>query len=447
MAKRVRIGAGAGYAGDRWDPAVELAEKGNLDYLAFECLAERTIAREHLARIKDPAAGFNPLLAERVRAVLPSCLENKVRILTNMGAANPEGAARRVCDIAEEDKLGPVTCAVVLGDDVRDVVGTMPSLKLLESGEPLESIIDRVASANAYLGADAILPALQTDAEVIVTGRVADPSLFLAPMMHALNWSYDDYERMAQGSLTGHLLECAGQVTGGYFADPGKKDVQGLDRLGFPFADVFEDGRSVIGKVDGSGGRVDRMTCAEQLLYEIHDPAHYITPDCVLDVTDVSFAEIAPDQVEALGATAQPRTDTYKVSVGYFDGYIGEGQMSYGGINAVERARLAGQVIVDRLKARGFSYDDWRTELIGMESLHGPARERPEPYEVRLRVVGRTNDRKTADAIGLETETLLTNGPAGGAGDFKATREIYAVQSVLLPRHHVTPRIDLVGRA
>lgn len=441
MTATVRIGAGAGYAGDRWEPAVELAEHGRLDFLAFECLAERTIAREHLARIKDPEAGFNPLLVERIRAVLPACQRNGVRILTNMGAANPVGAAKTIRAIAEEDGLAPPDVAVVLGDDVSDIVADMPALTLMETGAPLESIMATMASANAYLGADAILPALAADADIVVTGRVADPSLFLAPMIHHLGWDYDDYGRLAQGVLTGHLLECAGQITGGYFADPGKKDVPGLDRLGFPFADVTGDGTVTIGKVEGSGGRIDRMTCTEQLLYEVHDPARYITPDCVLDVTGVAFEPAGPDRMRAEGAKASPRTDTLKVSVGYFDGYIGEGQISYGGINAVARARLAGAVITSRLKQRGFAYDDWRTELIGIDSLHGPGADRAEPYEVRLRVVGRSHDRKSAEAIGLETETLLTNGPAGGAGDFKAVRDVYAVQSVLLPRHLVKPHI------
>lgn len=442
MSERVRVGAGAGYAGDRWDPALELAEKGGLDFLAFECLAERTIARENLARLRDETLGYNPLLAERVRAVLPTCIANGVRVITNMGAANPIGAAKRICEIAAEEGVA-ARAAVVLGDDVREAVAGMPGLELMETGEPLESILPRMASANAYLGADAIVAALRTGAEVVVTGRVADPSLFLAPMIHQLGWDYDDYARMADGTVAGHLLECAGQVTGGYFADPGKKDVGGLARLGFPFAEVSRDGALVLGKVDGSGGRLDEMTCAEQLLYEIHDPANYITPDCVLDVTDVGFEVVGPDRVRVSGARARPRTSTYKVSVGYFDGYIGEGQISYGGINATARARLAGEVVRERLAMRGFTYDELRVELIGVESLHGPAAGRPEPYETRLRVAGRTQDRKAAEAVGLDLETLYTNGPAGGAGAFSMVQEVFAVQSVLLPRELVTPTVQV----
>ncbi len=441
----VRIGAGAGYAGDRWDPAVELVERGEIQYLGFECLAERTIARENLARHHDPDAGYNPFLAERIRAVLKAAHERNVVILSNMGAANPEGAARHVGAIAEEEGVANIKVAAVLGDDVREVIAGRPEMVLMETGAPLESILPRMASANAYLGADAIVPALAVGADVVITGRVADPSLFLAPMIHHLGWSYDDYSLLAQGTAAGHLLECAGQVTGGYFADPGVKDVPDLARLGFPRADIGLYGAVSISKPPESGGRIDRMTCAEQLLYEVHDPSRYITPDCVLDMTDIAFREWSGDRVTVTGARATPRTDTYKVSVGYFDGYIGEGQISYGGINAVARARLAGDVVRERLAMRGFHYDDLRVELIGLESLHGADGARPEPYEVRLRVAGRTADRRAAEAVGQDLDTLLTNGPAGGAGADRQVREIYSVQSVLLPRDQVTPHFSMVA--
>ena len=233
-------------------------------------------------------------------------------------------------------------------------------------------------------------------------------------------------------------------MTGGYFADPGVKDVAGLARLGFPFADVSDDGEVTIGKCDGSGGRIDTATCTEQLLYEVDDPAAYVTPDCVLDMTGIAFDEAGRDRVALSGARAQPRTDTYKVSIGYFDGYLGEGLLSYGGPNAVARARLAGEIVAERLRLRGFAYDALDARLIGIDSLHGSGAGRPEPYEVRLRVTGRTQDEKAAQAVGFEVAALYTNGPAGGAGDAASVREILAVQSVLLPRDVVTPRVEVV---
>ena len=448
MAKdRVRIGSGAGFAGDRWEPAVELVERGGLDYIAFECLAERTIARETLSLRRGRGSGYNPQLEERMRAVLPAAAARAVTVLSNMGAAEPLAAGRRTSEIAAALGLRDRRCAVLLGDDVREIAAARPGLPLMESAAPLESILPRMASANAYLGADAVASALATGAPVAMTGRVADPSLFLGPIMHALGWAYEEDDRLAQGTAAGHLLECAGQVSGGYFADPGVKDVPGLARLGFPFADVTAAGAVTIGKCAGSGGRIDAATCTEQLLYEVDDPAAYVTPDCVLDLSGVALREVGPDRVAVHGAQARPRTATYKVSVGYFDGWLGEGQLSYGGANAVARARLAGEIVAERLRLRGFAYDALRTDLIGLDSLHGPGDGRPEPYEVRLRVTGRTQERKAAEAVGFEVAALYTNGPAGGAGDSAAVREILAVQSVLLPRDLVRPRVEVVEAA
>jgi len=443
--EHLRIGAGAGFAGDRWEPAVELVEHGEIDVIAFECLAERTIARETLALRRGEGPGYNPKLEERFRAVLPACAAKGIRVVTNMGAAAPEAAARTVCAIAAEHDLTDFSTAVLLGDDVRDVISRRPELRLLETGEPLESVLPRMASANAYLGADAVAAALASHALVVMTGRVADPSLFVGPMLHAFGWRYDDYDRLAQATAAGHLLECAGQVTGGYFADPGVKDVPALARLGFPFADVSAGGDVAISKLPRAGGRVDVQTCSEQLLYEVGDPGAYITPDCVLDMQGIKLTEVARDRVKVEGARARPRTPTYKVSVGYFDGYLGEGELSYGGPNAVARARLAGDVVKERLAMLGFEFNDLRIDLIGLDSLHGPADGRPEPYEVRLRVAGRTARREAAEAVGWEVSALYTNGPSGGAGDYVNVREILAVQSVLLPRELAPFRVELVS--
>ena len=324
-------------------PALELAERGDIDYLVFECLAERTVARENLSRTKNPDQGYSPSLHERLRMVLPACMERGIRIVTNMGAANPVGGARATRREAKDLGLGDVPVAVVLGDDVLSVVRTLPGLTIMENGEPLESILPKVMSANAYLGADVMCEALSTGAPIVLTGRVADPSLFLAPMMHEFDWSYDDLPKLAQGTAAGHLLECTASVTGGCFGWPGKKDVPDLARNGFPFADVGPDGAISIGKTPGTGGRLDVMTCTEQLIYEMHDPTAYITPDCVLDITEIALVQEAHDRVRLEGAKARPRTDTYKVTVGYADGYIGEGEVSYGGIDAGRAREMGGR--------------------------------------------------------------------------------------------------------
>lgn len=443
--RRVRIGAGAGYSGDRIEPAVELAEHGQLDYLVFECLAERTIAIAQQARRKDPSLGYDPLLDARMQAVLPVAAAKGVRIVSNMGAANPRAAARRTAQIARSLGLAGLKVAAVEGDDVLDVV-LRGALRFEESGDEVAAYRERIVSANAYLGAAPIVDALAAGADVVLTGRVADPSLFAAPLIHAFGWRLDDWDTLGAATVVGHLLECAGQVTGGYFADPGYKDVPDLARLGFPIGEVAADGSVVITKVPHAGGRVSAATCKEQLLYEIHDPAHYLQPDVVADFTRVAVVEEAPDRVRVTGGRGTARPDTLKVSVAYVDGHIGEGQISYGGPGALARARLALDIVRERLALTGVAATELRFDLIGVDALYGDATPavRGEPAEVRVRVAGRATTADEAARIGNEVETLYTNGPAGGGGAFKSTREVIAVQSVLLPRAAVTPSFSFV---
>ncbi|NML32403.1 acyclic terpene utilization AtuA family protein [Paraburkholderia antibiotica] len=441
----VRIGAGAGYSGDRIEPALELAAHGQLDYLVFECLAERTIAIAQQARSKDPELGYDPLLEARMRAVLPVAARNGVRIVSNMGAANPLAAARMTARIARELGLGGLKIAAVTGDEVLDVVRA-GDFHFVESGDAVAAYADRLISANAYLGADGIVAALAAGAQIVLTGRVADPSLFVAPLIHEFGWRMDDWPMLGQATVIGHLLECAGQITGGYFADPGFKDVPNLARLGFPIAEVAQDGSVVITKLAQSGGLVTEATCKEQLLYEIHDPRRYLQPDVVADFSQVRIAQEAPDRVRVTGGHGTERTDTLKVSVAYFDGYIGEGQISYGGPGALARARLALDIVRERLAQTGVETRELRFDLIGVNALYGDAvaAGQGEPYEVRARVAGRTTSLAEAVRVGNEVETLYTNGPAGGGGVTKSAREVVAVQSVLLPREHATPAFSLV---
>jgi hypothetical protein len=443
--RRVRIGAGAGYSGDRIEPAVELAQRGALDYLVFECLAERTIAIAQQAKRKDPQLGYDPLLEARMQAVLPIAVRNGVRIISNMGAANPHAAARKTALIAQSLGLSGLKIAAVSGDDVLDFV-LRGDFRFEESGDEVAAYRDKIVSANAYLGSAAIVDALAAGADIVLTGRVADPSLFTAPLIHEFGWGMDEWDTLGQATVVGHLLECAGQVTGGYFADPGYKDVPNLARLGFPIGEVSADGSVVITKVPEAGGRVSAATCKEQLLYEIHDPSRYLQPDVVANFTQVEVTEESPDRVRVSGGRGSERTDTLKVSVGYADGYIGEGLISYGGPGAVARARLALDIVRERLSFTNVAASELRFDLIGVDSLYGEtgAATRFEPAEVRLRVAGRAADAQEAQRIGNEVETLYTNGPAGGGGVAKSTREVLAVQSVLLPRSAVAPKFTFV---
>jgi hypothetical protein len=440
--KKIRLASGAGYSGDRIEPAVELAKKGDIDYLVFECLAERTIAINQQSKMKDPELGYDPLLVERMEKVLPICLRKGIKIVTNMGGANPSGGMKKVVETVRRLKMGGFKIAAVEGDDVLSVLGR-GDYALIEDGRMLQDLDVPLVSANAYLGADPIVSALENGADLIITGRVADPSLFLAPLMYEFGWGTEDWNILGQGTVVGHLLECAGQVTGGYFADPGYKDVPDLGRLGFPIAEVSEDGTAIIAKVPGSGGMVTTSTCKEQLLYEIHDPSCYITPDVVADFTGVHLKQAGKDEVLVHGGRGKPKTDTLKVCIGCIDSFIGEGQISYAGPGAVARARLARDVVLERLRLTGVQCDEVRAEFIGMNALHGPCLSRTphDPYEVRLRVACRTGSMREAVRVGNEVETLYTNGPAGGGGVMKAAREVLAMVSTLIPRELVTPKI------
>lgn len=441
--RAIRIGAGAGFSGDRIDPAVELAAKGHLDYLVFECLAERTIALAQLARLEDPEAGFDPLLEARLRAVLPDCARNGVRIISNMGAANPLGAARAASAIARELGLTGLRIAAVTGDDVTDRVRA-GDYRFMEDGRQTASLANRIVSANAYLGARPVAGALAAGADIVLTGRVADPALFLGPLIHEHGWAEDDWDRLACGVLAGHLLECAGQITGGYFADPGYKDVPGLARLGFPIGIVAGDGGLEITKVEGSGGIVTVATCTEQLLYEIDDPAAYLQPDATADFSRVRVAQAGPDRVAVSGARGRPRPERLKVSVGYRDGFIGEGQISYAGPGAAARGELARAILRERMAPHAGELEDLRFDLIGLDALHGARPSAAEPCETRLRVAGRSPSRAAAERIGHEVEALYTNGPAGGGGARKSVHPVIGIGSILVDRALVVPRVDFL---
>jgi hypothetical protein len=441
--RTIRIGSGAGYSGDRIEPAIELAESGKLDYLVFECLAERTIALAQQDRLKDPDGGFDPLLASRMTAVLGICRRAGVKIITNMGAANPVAAAKATREIAVALGLHGLKIAAVTGDDVLQAARAADVA--LDDGGSVAALGNRLISANAYTGAAPIARALADGADVVITGRAADPALFLGPLVHEFGWAMDDWDLLGKGTVVGHLLECAGQITGGYFADPGVKDVAGLARLGFPIGEVREDGDLIVTKVAGSGGCITAATVKEQLLYEIHDPAQYFQPDVVADFSQVTIEEIDTDRVHITGGRGAAKTGLLKTSVGYHDSYIGEGEISYAGSNAVARGRLALDIVRERLALTGVKMTEVRFDLIGVNALHGDVfAAGSEPYEVRVRVAARTETLGEAVKIGNEVETLYTNGPAGGGGAWKSAREIIGVASALLPESVSVPSVTML---
>ena len=446
----LRIGCAAGFSGDRTDaagPVVDaLLAAGGPAFLIFETLAERTLALAQLARRANPEAGYEPLLDDMLRPVLARCLQGGIRIVSNFGAAHPEAAAHRIHALAAELGLPAPHIAVVQGDDL----SAPPQRPLLEQalGPALQGL--DVVSANAYLGAEAIADALLAGADIVVCGRVADPSLAVGPALAHFGWARDDWTRLARATMAGHLLECGTQVTGGYYADPGYKDVPGMATLGYPIAEIDADGHCTITKPAGTGGRIDAHTMKEQLLYEVHDPAAYLTPDVVADITEAEVTELAPDRVRLTGVRGHARPTGLKVNVCHATGWLAEGEISYAGARAEGRARLAAQVLRERLAGLG----PLRADLIGVASVLAddggqwladlPA---GDAQDVRLRVAMNHTDKQTAERLGREVTALYTCGPAGGGGVRTALRQRLGTVSCTVPREQVPASFRFIEAA
>ena len=438
-----RLGTGAGFSADRLDPAVALAAEGRLDVIVFECIGERTLAFGHRDRMADPKAGYNPLLERRLRAVLPLCVRHGTRLVTNMGVANPKGAAEKAAAVARELGLRGLKIAALEGDDVSALLSD--ETPLLDVGLTVGEVGRKMVGANAYLGADAILPALEAGADVVITGRVADPSLFLAPLRHAFGWAADDWRALGAGTLVGHLMECAAQITGGYFADPGYKDVPNLARLGFPIAEVGADGGAVITKLAEAGGLVSERTVKEQLLYEVHDPARYVTPDVVADFSRVAIREDGKDRVRVSGARGAARPAQLKVTVAFDGGLLAEAGISYAGPGAAARAALAGAIVSERMVGVHGCNAPLRIDLIGVSALHATARAYPSAaQDVRMRAALRASSREQAELLLWEVESLLCCGPAGGGGYRGQITPSVITHSAYLDRDRVRPHIEII---
>ncbi len=442
------IGCAAGFSGDRTDAAAPVVEAllaaGGPAVLIFETLAERTLALAQLARQRDANAGYEPLLDELLRPVLARCLDGGVRIVSNFGAAHPRGAALHIHAMARELRLRTPRVAVVSGDDLNGDAHAPLLRKALGGAYDDESCV----SANAYLGAEPIAAALVAGADIVVTGRVADPSLSVGPALAHFGWAASDWDRIAGATMAGHLLECGAQVSGGYYADPGFKDVDGLARLGYPIAEIDADGSCVIGKPAGSGGRIDEHTVKEQLLYEVHDPAAYLTPDVVADLGQAHVEAVGPDRVRLSGVRGHARPATLKVNVCREQGWLAEGEISYAGARAEARARLAADVLRERLAGLG----PLRVDLIGVASVFGDdagrwldAMPADDARDVRLRVALKHADRASAERVTREVVALYTCGPAGGGGVRTSLQRRLSTLPCFVARDAVPARFDFVG--
>jgi hypothetical protein len=443
MTTTFRIGTGAGFSADRLGPAVDLARDGALDAMIIECVGERTLAFGHRDRILDPTRGYNAQLEERMLALLPPCAKAGTTIITNMGVANPRAAAERTVAIARELGLSGLKVACIEGDEVSDRLA--PYTPLMDDEGTLADMAMPVVGMNAYLGVDAILPALAAGADVVIGGRLADPSLSLAPLVHRFGWGLEEWERLGAGTLVGHLLECGMQVTGGYFADPGVKDVPNLAACGFPIAEVAADGSAVITKLREAGGCVTLGTVKEQLLYEVHDPARYLTPDVTADFSAVALDGAGHDRVRISGAGGTARPEKLKVTIGFDGGFLGEAGVSYAGANAQRRGQLAADVLAERLRPPAGNDTAMRIDMIGVNSLFATAGvQAMDAEDVRVRVALRSPRRRDAEAMLWEVESLLCCGPAGGGGYRGAIVPSVVTRSALIDRERVTPRFTML---
>jgi len=445
--KDLAVGAGAGFSGDRVDapaPVVKtLIAYGGPAAIIFEMLAERTLAYAQLDKLRDPAKGYEPLLELELRPILRDCVTHKIPIIGNFGAANPKGAAAHIERLAKDLGLPRLRIGVVEGDDLSGSEGEAIVRKYIAkeyAGRPF-------ASANVYQGATEIAQALREGAQVVVTGRVADPSLTVGPCLAHYGWSGTDWDKLGGATMAGHLLECGAQVTGGYFADPGMKDVPDLANVGYPITEIAADGSCICTKAANTGGLVDTRTVKEQILYEVHDPAAYLTPDVIADVSEAEVTQVGKDRVRLSGVRGHPRPATLKANVFFDGGWFGEGEISYAGPNAEARARLAADV----MRTRMGPLVKMRFDLIGIVSILGDDSGRMlgaapvgSATDVRLRVAGAHHDEAIVDRLMREVTALWTAGPAGGGGVRVAKRKRLSTTSCFIPRELVPARLSYV---
>jgi len=442
--KTVRLGCGAAWARDRFDHAPDLVARGQLDYLCFDSMSEVTMSAAQVARMDNASmAPYDPYLVDRMRPILRDCKRQGIRIVTNAGWLDPAAAARRLAQLAGELGIDGLKIAAVSGGVLHRAIADM-GLDFNETGTPIAEARDRILSAETYLGAEGIAQALAQGADVVITTRVADGCVYLGPLAHEFGWSFDDCHAMARGMIIGHLMECGTQVTGGYFADPGYKDVPDLANVGAPIAEVTQ-ATAYITKLPGTGGLVSEATCKEQLIYEVQDPATYLCPDCIADLTRVSFRQAGPDRVEVLiDQAGRPRTDTLKALVGLDEGYMTEEMVLFAGPGAQARAELTQDILRQRFRKIGLAPRDMRMDYVGLDAVHRestpPAR--GEPYEVVLRIAIRTDTRAEAEKLRQEIDPLAVNGTYG-TGKWATTspgsrvRPVVGLNSALVPRQRV----------
>jgi hypothetical protein len=448
MKQYVRIASGQGFWGDLQRAPLDQVTKGPVDYLVLDYLAEVTMSIMQKQKLRDPALGYAKDFVPLMRELLPILVARDIKIVTNAGGVNPTACRDAVFEVARSLGISNLHIGVVLGDDILDRLdelnGQGIGLNNMETGESLSTVRSRVLSANVYFGASPIVEALTRGAQIVITGRTTDTGLTLAPMMFEFGWPSHAWNLLAAGTVAGHILECGAQATGGNFSGDWKS-VPDLAHVGFPIAEAYPGGDIVITKHHGMGGRVTMQTVKEQLVYEIGDPAQYITPDCVADFTTIELTDEAPDRVRLSGVRGRPATTSYKVSMAYRDGYTATGTLTYAWPDALEKARAADRILRTRLQDLGLTFEEVRTEFVGFDSCLGPRAHVPDHVnEVVLRVGVRGSDARSVERFGMEIAPLILTGPPSVTG-FAAGRpkpsEVIAFWPALVPKTAVSPQV------
>jgi len=449
--KIVRVANAQGFWGDSLLGPLRLVEEGPVDYLTFDYLAEITMSIMQKQKMKDPDAGYARDFVSMLSRILPTCKEKSIKVIANAGGVNPRACLEAIEAVMEKTGIGGMTLAIVEGDDILEqldeLVASGEEFANLDNGEGLAGVRDRVTSANVYIGARPIVEALEQGADVIVTGRASDPSLVLAPLVYEFGWSMQDYDKLAAGTIMGHILECGPQCTGGNYS--GWREVKDFARIGYPVVEASSDGSCVITKHEGTGGLVSVESVTSQLLYELGDPENYLGPDCVADFTSIDIEQAGENRVAISGIRGRPPTPTYKVSMSYANGYKILGTLCISGPDAVEKARILADMVWQRTAMHGYDIpeEDRFLELFGTNVLYKGLVPAPEqPAEIMMRIGARGDDAKALDTMGTELAPLITSGPpgvTGFAGGRPRATEVVGYWPALIDKRKVATRVSV----
>lgn len=453
MKEKIRIASGQGFWGDLIEAPYLQVTKGDIDYLVMDYLAEVTMSILQKQKNKNPQLGYARDIPELMRRILPICSEKKIKIITNGGGVNPKACAEAVLNVAKELNIVNLKVAVISGDDIKDRIGELiasgAKLENMESNESIETILNKLVSANVYFGAFPIVEALSQGADIVITGRTTDTGLTLAPMIYEFGWSKDNYDLLSAGTVAGHILECGAQATGGNFLGDWQS-IENFAEIGFPIAEAFPNGEVIITKHENLGGKVTIETVSEQLVYEIGNPKLYITPDCIADFTTIKLEQIGENRVKVFDVKGEKETEFYKVSCSYSSGWSAAATLTYSWPQALTKAKKADEILRKRMELLGLKFDEIRTEFIGVDACHGPIAvqlDEENINEVVLRVAVRGDDYNSIERFGKEIAPLILTGPpsvTGFAGGRPKPSEVIAYWPALIPKKLVQPKIEIM---